>query len=58
MKNHFPKGIFNKIWLKVREHKYIYIFEIKFEKRLFCYEMAAKTSIVTLRNNVNLCLYI
>ena len=23
---------FNEIWLKVGEHKYIYIFEIKFEK--------------------------
>ena len=33
LKNHFPKGIFNKIWLKVAEHEYIYIFEIKFEKK-------------------------
>ena len=24
---------FNEIWLKVGEHKYIYIFEIKFEKK-------------------------
>ena len=23
---------FNEIWLKVEEHEYIYIFEIKFEK--------------------------
>ena len=32
LKNYFPKGIFNEIWLKVEEHEYIYIFEIKFEK--------------------------
>ena len=24
---------FNEIWLKVGEHEYIYIFEIKFEKK-------------------------
>ena len=31
-KTTFPKEFFNKIWLKVKEHEYIYIFEIKFEK--------------------------
>ena len=25
--------LFNEIWLKVGEHEYIYIFEIKFEKK-------------------------
>ena len=27
---------FNEIWLKIGEHKYIYIFEIKFEKKILC----------------------
>ena len=27
-------NFFNEIWLKVGEHKYIYIFEIKFEKNI------------------------
>ena len=31
-KTTFPKEFFNKIGLKVAEHEYIYIFEIKFEK--------------------------
>ena len=26
---------FNEIWFKVGEHEYIYIFEIKFEKKYF-----------------------
>ena len=48
--------IFNEIWLKVEEHEYIHIFEIKFEKKkIFCLKMAAKTNFVTLRNNANLC---
>ena len=38
---------FNEIWLKVEEHKYIYFFEIEFEKQIFCLKMAAKTSFVT-----------
>ena len=52
---------FNEIWLKVGEHEYIYNVEIKFEKKkkkkkkLFCLQMAAKTSFVTLRNYANLC---
>ena len=29
----FPKEFFNKMWLKVAEHEYINIFEIKFEKK-------------------------
>ena len=29
--NTFTKEFFNKIWHKVVEHEYIYIFEIKFE---------------------------
>ena len=43
----------NEIWLRVGEHEYINICEIK--KKIFCLEMAAKTSFVTLRNNANLC---
>ena len=31
-KTAFPKEFFNKIWLIIEEHKYIYIAEIKFEK--------------------------
>ena len=29
------RNFFNKIWLKVKEHEYIYIFEIIFEKNYF-----------------------
>ena len=47
---------FNEIWLKEGEHECINICEIKFEKKIFCLEMAAKASFVTLRNNANLCL--
>ena len=54
LKNTFQMEFFNEIWLKVGEHEYIYIFEIKFEKK-FCLKMAAKTSFVTLCNNANLC---
>ena len=46
---------FNEIWLKVGEHEYVYIFQIKFENKLFCFKMVAKTSFVTLCNNANLC---
>ena len=45
----------NEIPLKVGEHEYTNICEIKFEKKIFRLEMAAKTSFVTLRNNANLC---
>ena len=31
-KTTFPMEFFNDIWLKVGEHEYIYIFEMKFEK--------------------------
>ena len=55
LKNHFPKGFFNKIWLKVEEHECIYIFEIKSLKKIFCLKMTAKTNFVTLRNNAHLC---
>ena len=33
LKTTFPKKIFSKIWLKVDEHEYIYIFEIQFKKK-------------------------
>ena len=39
-KTTFPMEFLNELWLKVGEHEYIYIFEIKFEKRklvwLYC----------------------
>ena len=54
-KTPFPKEVFNKIWLNVKEHKYIYIYEIKFEK-ICCLKMGAKTSFLTMRNNAHLCL--
>ena len=40
LKKHFPKGIFNEIWLKVGEHKYIYFTE---------------NNCLILCNNANLC---
>ena len=46
---------FNEIWLKVGEHEYIYIFEIRFDKKLLNLKLAAKTSFGTLRNNADLC---
>ena len=57
LKNHCPSDFFfNEIRRKVGEHKYIDIFEIKFEKKkIFCFKMAAKTSFVTLHNIANLC---
>ena len=33
LKTTFPKEFFNKTWLKVEQHEYIYIFEIEFEKK-------------------------
>ena len=33
LKNHFSKEFVNKIWLKVEEHEYIIIFDIKFGKK-------------------------
>ena len=32
-KTPFPMEFFNEIWLKVGEHEYIYIFEIKLKKK-------------------------
>ena len=34
-KTTLPKEFFNKIWLKVEEHDYIYIFEIKYWKKIY-----------------------
>ena len=34
-KTTFPKEFLNEIWLKVGEHKYIYITEITFKKNYF-----------------------
>ena len=33
LKTIFPTEFLNKIWLKVLEYEYIYIFEIKLEKK-------------------------
>ena len=44
LKNCFPKGNFNGIWLIKVEHKYKWIVEIKFEKKkqLFRYDFRDK----------------
>ena len=54
-KTAFPKEFFNKIWLIIEEHKYIYIAEIKFEKKLFRYDFRGKTNFKFWRQNANLC---
>ena len=41
-KKTFPKEFFNDILVKVAEHEYIYIAEIRFEK-LFLFKVGAKT---------------
>ena len=33
LKHHFPKGSLNKIWVKVEEHEYINISEMRREKK-------------------------
>ena len=38
MENHLPKEFFQKIWLISKECKYIYIAEIKLEKKSFGFE--------------------
>ena len=43
---------FNEIWLKVEEHEYIYIFEIRFEKKNILFKNG---KFVTLGNNANSC---
>ena len=53
-KTTFPKEFFNKIWLKVGENEYIYIFKWNLKKKI-CLEMAAKTIFVTSLNSANLC---
>ena len=39
-KTPFPTEFFNEIMLKVGEHEYTYIFEIKFEKKKICLKLA------------------
>ena len=57
-KTNFSEDFFNKIWLKVGERKYIYIPEMKFEKKkkkkVILFKNAGKTICVTLRNNASL----
>ena len=38
----FPKEFFNEIWLKVGEHEYIYIFEMKFKKKNILFKNGGK----------------
>ena len=54
-KTTFPMDFFDEIWLKVGEHEYIYIFEIKFEKKNIPFKNGGQTSSVILHNNANLC---
>ena len=54
LKTTFPKEFFHEIRLKVEEHEYNCIFEIKFGKKISL-KMAAKTISVTLHNNGHLC---
>ena len=55
-KNHtFQNEVFNKIWLKIEEHEYIYNFELKFEKKSILFKNGGQTSFVTMCNNANLC---
>ena len=53
-KNTFPMEFSNEIWLKVGEHEYIYICEIKFEIDIL-FRNGGQNKFVTLRNNANLC---
>ena len=41
-KKPFLKEFLNEIWLKVEEHEYIYIFEIKFEKKIILFKNGGK----------------
>ena len=51
-KTTFPKELFNKIWIKVEEHEYIYIsfWNKIWKKKYSVLKMAAKTSFEILRN--------
>ena len=53
-KTTFPKEFFNEIWLKVLEHKYIYITEIHVKKNYFILN-DGQNNLLILRNNANLC---
>ena len=52
-KTTFPKEFFNEIWLKVGEHKYIYITEIIF-KKIISFWNGGQNNFLILRNNANL----
>ena len=45
LKNHFPEGVFNKIWFKVAEHEYINIFEIRYEKKNILFKHGAQNKV-------------
>ena len=56
-KNTFPKEFFNEILLKVREHEYVDIFEVKFENKNILFKNGGQNKfwdIVTC-NNADLC---
>ena len=42
LKNHFPKNVFNEIWLTIGDYEYIYNTEIKIEKFYSCAALGAK----------------
>ena len=43
-KTTFPKDFFHKNWLIIADHRYKFISEIKFEKKLFRYGLRGKTN--------------
>ena len=53
-KNTFPKEFFNEFWLKVGEHKCIYITKITFKKKYPVLKWRSRQFLI-LRNNANLC---
>ena len=52
-KNTFPKEFFNEIWLKVREHEYIYTTEIKCLKNI-TFQNGCQNNFLILCNIANL----
>ena len=54
LKNHFPKDIFNEIWLKVEEHECMHSLEISFEN-IILFKKGGQNKTVTSRNNAYLC---
>ena len=53
-KTTFPKEFFNEIWPKVEEHEYIYIFKIKFEKKIILFKNGGRNKFWDI---VQLCIF-